>query len=162
MFQIFKKIKDMHVLMKLTYIDIELLCITFPERFEPTDCALCNADPETVEHLLLRCPLGSRLWCELSRATGMRLQFQKLSKLRDALQTPATLSHHLPAQFTRLLLPTGLWALWRTRNGVLFGGQRLYFKNLWDTALQLLKDRGKHLVGLSGVYHLGGVIGCEV
>ncbi|KAK1316814.1 hypothetical protein QJS10_CPA05g01062 [Acorus calamus] len=113
--------------------------------FEPTDCPMCNVEPETVEHLLIRCTMAARLWSEISRSTGMGLQLQGMTELRDTVQNPIPSPHHLPVKFTRILIPAGLWAIWRTRNGVLFRGQRLYFENLWDTALQLIRDWGKHL-----------------
>ncbi|KAK1321873.1 Zinc finger protein ZAT3 [Acorus calamus] len=61
-------------------------------------------------HLLLRCPVATRLWCELSTATGTRIQFQELAELQNALIHPAQPSHHLPADITRLIIPAGLWA----------------------------------------------------
>ncbi|KAK1308482.1 hypothetical protein QJS10_CPA09g01547 [Acorus calamus] len=124
---------------------------------ESTDCAMCQAEPESVKHLLLRCPATVRLWGELSRATGASLNYSSLTEFRDAMSNPAPLSAHaLPNRFTRLLLPPGLWTIWRGRNGALFRGQRVYFENIWDTTLHLLQDWGRHLAGLSRVYYLEG------
>ncbi|KAK1304512.1 hypothetical protein QJS10_CPB11g01333 [Acorus calamus] len=53
-----------------------------------------------------------------------------MSDLRDALSSAGTSTQALPAWVTQLLLPAGLWTLWRTRNEVLFRSQRLYFENI--------------------------------
>ncbi|KAK1311507.1 putative ribonuclease H protein [Acorus calamus] len=137
-----------------------LLTKMYRAKWRPTDpmnCELCQAKPETTEHLLLRCPWATRLWRELGRATGARLDFQALAELRVGISTSTgSTALALPAQLQLLLLPAGLWALWRTRNWILFRGHRLYFENIWDTTLHLLQEWGKHLVGLRNVYLSGG------
>ncbi|KAK1289956.1 hypothetical protein QJS10_CPB18g00521 [Acorus calamus] len=64
---------------------------------DPTECTFCQAEPETVEHLLLRCPFGARMWRELGKATGLRFQCQTMPEIRDALSSAGTSTHALPA-----------------------------------------------------------------
>ncbi|KAK1317754.1 hypothetical protein QJS10_CPA05g02265 [Acorus calamus] len=37
------------------------------------------------------------------------------------------------AEVRRCLIPAGMWAIWLTRNAVIFRGQQYYFDNLWDS-----------------------------
>ncbi|KAK1302111.1 hypothetical protein QJS10_CPB12g01247 [Acorus calamus] len=119
-------------------------------------------DPKTVDHLLLSCPVVTRLWSALSIATGNNFTFQSLPDLWEAMRSIAPSGgRNTQAHFLNLLIPAGLWALWRTRNETIFRGQRVYFENIWDLSLGLIQDWGRHLVGLKGVRYAGGRLGCE-
>ncbi|KAK1310061.1 hypothetical protein QJS10_CPA08g01032 [Acorus calamus] len=142
-----------------------LLTKVYRAKWRPndlTECGLCLGEPETVEHLLLTCPVANRLWAGLSTTTSNHFRFQSLPDLWEAMRSIAPSGGRtLQARFLNILIPAGLWAIWRTRNDATFRGQRVYFENIWDLALGLIQDWGRHLAGLKGVSYVGGRLRCE-
>ncbi|KAK1272416.1 hypothetical protein QJS04_geneDACA010842 [Acorus gramineus] len=125
-------------------------------------CELCNAECETVEHLFLLCPMGVQLWEALSNLVGLQLRCASLNELWKVMsKTRARGDSKAQAGMESLLIPVGMWAIWTTRNSLIFSNQKFYFENLWESMIHLIQDWGKHLVGLKTVNYTRGTLCIE-
>ncbi|KAK1316581.1 hypothetical protein QJS10_CPA05g01379 [Acorus calamus] len=99
-----------------------------------TDCGLCGQEPETIEHLLLSCPISRCLWDTLGTVTGLTWSFQNLPKL---------------------------WTAMTDGNARIFKDQPVYFENLWEETIALIQDWGRYLVDAKAVIVTEGTIRIE-
>ncbi|KAK1322513.1 hypothetical protein QJS10_CPA03g01636 [Acorus calamus] len=109
-------------------------------------CALCANDEETSEHLFCTCSSRKSFgtsWNE-SQLLGFR-SIEQLGKAAYSLTGPKDKS--IAGEVKCCLVPTGLWAIWMTRNTIIFRGQCFYFENLWETFSGLVQDWGTLLGG---------------
>ncbi|KAK1292187.1 hypothetical protein QJS10_CPB17g00976 [Acorus calamus] len=49
------------------------------------------------------------------------------------------------------VVPVVIWAVWLARNAVVFRGQPVYVKNVWEETVSLLKAWGRRIVGATSV-----------
>ncbi|KAK1285493.1 hypothetical protein QJS10_CPB20g00703 [Acorus calamus] len=121
-------------------------------------CDLCGEAPETVAHLFCQCRVARAFWREVEQATSL-IPFLGLSEMwevgeelgkRMATGPRKTIAH--------LIIPAGAWAIWLTRNEVIFKGKRVYVENMWVLAAAMIRDSARVLVGVRGVTLRGGDI----
>ncbi|KAK1323514.1 hypothetical protein QJS10_CPA02g00729 [Acorus calamus] len=70
---------------------------------------------------------------------------------RMAAKVASRHDRSVAAEVRRCLIPAGLWAIWKTRNSIIFGGQRFYFDNLWDAFSYFACEWGRELGGAARV-----------
>ncbi|KAK1283920.1 hypothetical protein QJS10_CPB21g01538 [Acorus calamus] len=84
---------------------------------EDQNCLLCNNEVETVEHLFLTCPKAVQLWTWLAHLASIRTNSQDLGERWDAMGNSANQEDKsIKPRMTRVAIPAGLWAIWKTRN----------------------------------------------
>ncbi|KAK1314390.1 hypothetical protein QJS10_CPA06g02156 [Acorus calamus] len=108
---------------------------------EPTTCALCDAAPETIDHLFCECIFVQQFWREVGQRTGLSTQFQNLEELwvagrelERARQTGMT------KEKSQVIVPAAAWTIWRARNEVIFRGATAYVENMRDMFGRLVRD----------------------
>ncbi|KAK1289720.1 putative ribonuclease H protein [Acorus calamus] len=123
-----------------------------------TQCVLCNGGEETVDHLFRECMAARGLWLRLGARCNHRLNCPSMGEFWEATRKLTCRGDRsLESKVRRLVIPAGLWAIWLTRNSVIFRGQRFYMENLWDTAEGCIRDWGKFIVGANTIeLHRGG------
>ncbi|KAK1317408.1 Peroxidase 50 [Acorus calamus] len=111
-----------------------LLTMDYRAKWRPKasqTCVLCQTEVETVLHLFITCPVTTAFWDELSRTTGMPLQFQDVTALWCVMSSITSKGDKsIQGRIHQQVISAGLWALWTTRNSVLFRHQRFYVENL--------------------------------
>ncbi|KAK1324913.1 hypothetical protein QJS10_CPA01g01385 [Acorus calamus] len=119
-----------------------LLCKVYRAKWRPeatTDCVLCGTAPETIEHLFTNCPFSIRVGFTLAAATGIACSFQNLDEMWEAMAGGQGQGDgQAQARFKRIVIPAGMWAIWRVRNERIFKNQPVYFENLWEDLMSLL------------------------
>ncbi|KAK1326875.1 hypothetical protein QJS10_CPA01g02555 [Acorus calamus] len=123
-----------------------------------TVCVLCNANTETVDHLFRECSMARELWERLGSLCHIRLTWASLDEFWSASRRMANQGdRRMEAKVRRLVVPAGLWAIWLTRNAVVFRGQRFYRENLWEATEGFIRDWGRYIVGTTCIeLHRGG------
>ncbi|KAK1301182.1 hypothetical protein QJS10_CPB13g01637 [Acorus calamus] len=94
-----------------------------------TQCILCNEGEETVDHLFRECAVAGGIWMRLSALCNHRLNCLSLGEFWEATRRLTNSGDgSVEAKVCRMMVPAGLWAIWLTRNPVVFRGQRFYMK----------------------------------
>ncbi|KAK1313624.1 hypothetical protein QJS10_CPA06g00034 [Acorus calamus] len=125
---------------------------------EPVQCGLCGVEIETLPHLFCQCRFSEALWRELGVvSSGTTLQSaRELWDADAALRQRSGLGHQ--AVVARLVIPAGARVIWRTRNAVVFKGERVYIESMKTEVLALIRDWARELAGVKGVRLHGGVL----
>ncbi|KAK1303773.1 hypothetical protein QJS10_CPA09g02028 [Acorus calamus] len=115
-------------------------------------CALCGEEAETADHLFTSCQLVRWVWDHMKEASGLDVQFRDLEGMwRAGKQMRMVGDRSVKAKMSQLLVPATVWAIWLSRNQVIFGGQRPYAENIWELAKNLIIDWGNYCVGARGI-----------
>ncbi|KAL4182941.1 hypothetical protein AMTRI_Chr11g95660 [Amborella trichopoda] len=102
----------------------------------PNVCLFCKNAEETIVHLFLRCPFTKRIWDWLSSISCWLIaRPEGISELMQQIWTPPFSS--LGIGLWRIVVPAGLWSMWKERNLRMFEG---HTKDL-SSLLILLRDR---------------------
>ncbi|KAK1292717.1 hypothetical protein QJS10_CPB17g01022 [Acorus calamus] len=117
-----------------------------------TTCEFCAVDTETVEHMFCSCPAVMQLWNLISVATSSRIRIQNMEDLWTHMVVAPNLGDEaVQVRVASIITPAAVWAIWLTRNGVVFRNQRFYIENLWEMTVGLIRDWGGSLTGARSV-----------
>ncbi|KAK1310181.1 hypothetical protein QJS10_CPA08g00539 [Acorus calamus] len=95
-------------------------------------------------------------------SNGLTLSFENLPELWTALTDGQGQGDRgVLDRFKLIVIPAGLWGIWRTRNARIFKDQPVYFENLWEETAALIQDWGRYLVGAKAVIVTEGTIRVE-
>lgn len=124
---------------------------------EDNTCCLCEQAPESIEHLILQCPIAKEVWWRLLNEIHQPNRFQAVN---DTLfgswsRIRANLAKEQRKGIDSLFLLIA-WHLRNARNGKVFRGQTM--------SVQEIIDRIQEEAGLwtrAGAKHLGSLLGRE-
>ncbi|KAK1262773.1 hypothetical protein QJS04_geneDACA001150 [Acorus gramineus] len=123
-----------------------------------TRCALCCEEDESGVHLFVNCSLVRRVWYWLHLATGLSCQFASLDELwaagkalRNAGDRSVRAKFTQIAKVTQIYVPVTVWAIWCSRNNVIFRGETPYAENIWELSLRFIQDWGRFCAGATSI-----------
>ncbi|KAK1295505.1 hypothetical protein QJS10_CPA16g01626 [Acorus calamus] len=139
-----------------------LLTKVYRARWRPAEgmtCELCNAAPESVDHLFGQCPAVAALWGLIGAATGIHTEFHSRDEMWQLMKSYSRLGgSRLHARVLKTVIPAALWAIWLARNKRIFAGHRFYVENIWEDTMGLVAAWGRALAGAGDVRIVRGEI----
>ncbi|KAL7198649.1 hypothetical protein ACSBR2_021034 [Camellia fascicularis] len=88
-----------------------------------SDCVFCQAEVESLNHVLLLCPFAWKVWSNLMKWWGL-LWVSPSSVVMLMHWWLGWKSRKKEKQVWRSILIAALWSLWKCRNDYLFNGQQ--------------------------------------
>ncbi|KAK1302852.1 hypothetical protein QJS10_CPB12g00564 [Acorus calamus] len=115
-------------------------------------CPFGCREVESVDHLFGACQVAHKLWSHFTVLEPSLAEVEDVEGLwRAGSRLVARHDKSRKGQVLRSIVPACAWALWLSRNEVVFKGSRFYFENLWLFASQLISEWGVYLVGATTV-----------
>ncbi|KAK1290525.1 hypothetical protein QJS10_CPB18g00716 [Acorus calamus] len=116
------------------------------------DCPFGCHEAEMCNRLFGSCPIARLLW---SRFSALSPDFVTVYNVDSVWKARARWADCKDKSriggLRRSIVLACTWALWLTRNEVVFHKRRFYFENLWHLAKLFIVDWGMHLSGASVV-----------
>jgi len=108
----------------------EKLCTKGILPADQTLCALCSAQTETLDHVLLNCPFSWRVWTSVATELGQVLTVQPSFKVFYETWLNVQWRSKRVKKIWLSIVFAGAWRLWMSRNEVIFKQKELNFEEL--------------------------------
>ncbi|GJU12123.1 homeodomain-like protein, partial [Tanacetum coccineum] len=125
-------------------VDLNTLC-----------CKLCDAQPDSHEHLFFECPYSARIWILIRSLGGMELISPRLHDIISYLQ-PIAHRRNARSVIGRILVAAAAYFIWVERNNRVFKNSRRSPEELRDAIivtvrLKLLSFRFKNTAAVQDI-----------
>lgn len=118
------------------------------------ECTLCSQEPETIEHLLLHCPVARQVWWAALNVIQMPQCFQvNTLSMADEWSRLRTGLHKQQKKGVDTLFILVCWQLWKERNARVFRSKAATTQGL----VQVIREEAIMWIR-AGAMHLGSLI----
>ncbi|GJR32032.1 homeodomain-like protein [Tanacetum coccineum] len=104
-------------------VDLSMLC-----------CKLCDAQPDSHEHLFFECPYSARIWILIRSLAGMELISPRLHDIISYLQ-PIAHRRNARSVIGRILVAAAAYFIWVEQNNRVFKNSRRSPEELLDSII---------------------------
>ena len=97
-------------------------------------CLMCSEENETINHILLQCPLARQVWAlSLAQTPALGFGTSIFTNIAQVIHNSQNLGLSL---ILRSVSPWIIWVLWKNRNYILFEGLGSLLHQLVDKAYE--------------------------